>query len=118
MKYYIGVTSSHRTNRCCDYPVVEWQSRPMAGIYLIIYFDFLMIKSARTGIIKPIYLALGLNMDGRKELLGLWLFENEILNSGWECCPNSRTGASTTFIMCVDGLKGFPVAWSTGYAIR
>ncbi len=59
--------------------VVEWQSRPLDAVYPILYLDCIVVKirQDKQVINKAIYLALGVNMDGRKELLGLWLSENE-----------------------------------------
>lgn len=59
--------------------IVEWQSRPLDAIYPIVYLDCLVVKirQDKQVINKAIYLALGVNMDGHKELLGMWLSENE-----------------------------------------
>jgi putative transposase len=59
--------------------VRTWQARPLASVYPILYFDALFVKSRQEGPVqtKAVYLALGLTMDGEKELLGLWLSESE-----------------------------------------
>jgi putative transposase len=59
--------------------VTEWQSRPLDAIYPIVYLDCIVLKirQDKQVINKAVYLALGVNMDGHKELLGLWLSENE-----------------------------------------
>ncbi len=59
--------------------VVEWQSRPLGAVYPIIYLDCLVVKvqQDKKVINKTIYLALGVNMEGHKELLGMWISENE-----------------------------------------
>ena len=59
--------------------VTEWQSRPLDAIYPIVYLDCIVVKirQDKQVINKAIYLALGVNMDGQKELLGMWLSENE-----------------------------------------
>ena len=59
--------------------VVEWQSRPLDAIYPIVYLDCIVVKirQDKRVINKAVYLALGVNMEGHKELLGLWLAENE-----------------------------------------
>ncbi len=59
--------------------VTEWQSRPLDAIYPIVYLDCIVLKirQDKQVINKAIYLALGVNTDGHKELLGLWLSENE-----------------------------------------
>ncbi|MCK5356046.1 MAG: IS256 family transposase, partial [Methyloprofundus sp.] len=59
--------------------VIEWQSRPLDSIYPLVYLDCLVVKirQDKTVINKAVYLALGVNMEGEKELLGMWLSENE-----------------------------------------
>ncbi len=59
--------------------VVEWQSRPLDAIYPIVYLDCIVVKirQDKKMINKAIYLALGVNLEGHKELLGMWLSENE-----------------------------------------
>lgn len=59
--------------------VVEWQSRPLDSVYPIVYLDCIVVKirQDKKVINKSIYLALGVNMEGQKELLGMWLSENE-----------------------------------------
>lgn len=59
--------------------VVEWQSRPLDAVYPIVYLDCIVVKirQDRQVINKSVYLALGVNIEGHKELLGMWLSENE-----------------------------------------
>ena len=59
--------------------VIEWQSRPLGEVYPIVYLDCIVVKirQDKQVINKSVYLALGVNMDGQKELLGMWLSENE-----------------------------------------
>lgn len=59
--------------------VIEWQSRPLNEVYPIVYLDCIVVKirQDKQVINKSVYLALGVNMDGQKELLGMWLSENE-----------------------------------------
>ncbi len=59
--------------------VIEWQSRPLDPVYLIVYLDCIVVKirQDKQVINKSIYLALGINLEGQKELLGMWLTENE-----------------------------------------
>ncbi len=59
--------------------VVEWQSRPLDAVYPIVYLDCIVIKirQDKQVINKAVYLALGVNLEGHKELLGMWLSENE-----------------------------------------
>ena len=96
----------------------DWQARALDAIYPILYFDCLFVKSRQDGSIrnKAVYLALGINLEGEKELLGMWLGEtegakfwlnifNELKNRGVQDC----------FIACVDGLQGLPEAIETVY---
>ena len=66
------------TNAVID-QVVEWQARPLDEVYPIVYLDCIVVKirQDKTVINKAIYLALGVNLEGHKELLGLWISENE-----------------------------------------
>ena len=59
--------------------ITQWQSRPLDPIYSIVYLDCIVIKirDNMRVINKAIYLALGVNMEGKKELLGLWMSDNE-----------------------------------------
>jgi len=105
------------TNAVID-QVVEWQSRPLDSIYPIVYLDCIVVKirQDKRVINKAVYLALSVNMDGHKELLGMWLSENE----GAKFWLNVRTelqnrGVKDILIACVDGLKGFPDAINTAF---
>ena len=64
--------------------VIEWQNRPLDAIYPILYLDciYVKVRQDKQVINKAIYLALGVNMQGRKELLGLWMSETEGANNG------------------------------------
>lgn len=90
-----------------------WQQRPLSPVYPIIYFDALFAKSREHGPVKnkAVYLALGVNLEGEKELLGLWVAESEgaAFWHGVFTELNSR-GVEDCFIACVDGLKGLPEA--------
>lgn len=93
--------------------VVEWQSRPLDPVYPILYLDCIVVKIRQDQqvINKAIYLALGVNMDGRKELLGLWLSENEGAKFWLGVLTELQNrGVKDILIACVDGLKGFPDA--------
>ena len=67
--------------------VVEWQTRPLDAVYPILYPDFIVVKirQDKRVINKAVYVALGVNIQGHKELLGLWMSENE--GAKW-CSPN------------------------------
>ncbi len=93
--------------------VKAWQSRPLAALYPILYFDALFIKSRQDGPVKnrAVYLALGINRQGEKELLGLWLAETEGAKFWLTVFTELKNrGMQDCFIACVDGLKGLPEA--------
>ena len=96
--------------------VVEWQSRPLDAVYPIIYLDCIVVKirQDKQVINKAIYLALGINMEGQKELLGMWLSENEGAKFWLNVLTELQNrGVKDILIACVDGLKGFPDAIQT-----
>ena len=96
--------------------VVEWQSRPLDEVYPIVYLDCLVVKirQDRRVINKSVYLALGVNMEGHKELLGMWLSENEGAKFWLNVLTELQNrGVKDILIACVDGLKGFPDAINT-----
>ena len=98
--------------------VVEWQSRPLDEVYPIVYLDCLVVKirQDRRVINKAVYLALGVNMEGHKELLGMWLSENEGAKFWLNVLTELQNrGVKDVLIACVDGLKGFPDAINTVY---
>lgn len=108
---------SNVTNSVLD-EVQAWQARPLDAVYPILYFDCLFVKSRQEGPIrnKAVYLALGINLQGEKELLGLWLAETEGAKF-WLSVFNElkSRGVEDCFIACVDGLKGLPEAIETVY---
>jgi transposase-like protein len=96
--------------------VTEWQSRPLDAIYPIIYLDCIVVKirQDKRVINKAVYLALGVNMEGHKELLGLWLSENEGAKFWLNVLTELQNrGVKDILIACIDGLKGFPDAINT-----
>ena len=98
--------------------VVQWQSRPLDAVYPIVYLDCIVVKirQDRKVINKAVYLALGVNMEGHKELLGLWLSENEGAKFWLNVLTEFQNrGVKDILIACVDGLKGFPDAISTAF---
>ena len=98
--------------------VVDWQSRPLDPLYPIVYLDCIVLKirQDKRVINKSVYLALGVNLEGHKELLGLWLAENEG-SKFWlgVLTELQNRGVKDILIACVDGLKGFPEAIATAY---
>ena len=93
--------------------VVEWQNRVLDAVYPIVYLDCIVLKirQDKRVINKAIYLALGINIDGHKELLGLWVSENEGAKFWLSVLTDLQNrGVKQLLIACVDGLKGFPEA--------
>jgi len=93
--------------------VVEWQSRPLDAVYPIVYLDCIVLKirQDKRVINKAIYLALGINVEGHKELLGMWMSENEGAKFWLSVLTDLQNrGVKHLLIACVDGLKGFPEA--------
>jgi putative transposase len=93
--------------------VRTWQARPLEAVYPLLYFDALFVKSRQEGAVqtKAVYLALGVTMDGEKELLGLWLSESEGAKFWLSVFTDLHNrGVQDCFIACVDGLKGLPEA--------
>jgi transposase-like protein len=100
------------TNAVID-QVIEWQSRPLDAVYPIIYLDCIVLKirQDKRVINKAIYLALGVNLEGQKELLGMWLSENEGAKFWLNVLTELQNrGVKDILIACIDGLKGFPDA--------
>lgn len=91
----------------------EWQNRTLDRIYPIVYLDAMVVKIRQEGrvINKAIHLALGVNMEGQKELLGMWITENESAKFWLSVMTELQNrGVKDIFIACVDGLTGFPEA--------
>ena len=103
---------SRVTNAVID-RVVEWQSRPLDPIYPIVYLDCIVLKvrQDKRVINKSIFLALGINTEGQKELMGMWIAENEGAKFWLSVLTELQNrGVEDILIACVDGLKGFPDA--------
>ena len=98
--------------------VVEWQNRPIDPVYPIVYLDCIVLKirQHKSVINKSMYLALGINMEGQKELLGLWLAETEGAKFWLSVLTELKNrGLQDILNACVDGLKGFPEAIAAEY---
>lgn len=92
--------------------VTAWQARPLDAVYPIVYLDCLHAK-VRDGAVrvKAVYMALGVNMSGEKEILGLWIAQTEGAKFWLQVVNELRNrGVQDIFVACVDGLKGFPEA--------
>jgi len=93
--------------------VKAWQNRPLDQVYPIVYLDALHLKIRTDGTVqtRAVYLALGVNLEGHKELLGLWIGEKEGSKFWLSILTELRNrGVHDILIACVDGLTGFPEA--------
>ncbi|AUX71444.1 IS256 family transposase [Erwinia pyrifoliae] len=98
--------------------VAEWQTRPLDALYPIVYLDCIVVKVRHGGSVinKAVFLALGINTEGQKELLGMWLAENEGAKFWLSVLTELKNrGLQDILIACVDGLKGFPDAINSVY---
>jgi putative transposase len=93
--------------------VQAWQNRPLDRCYPIVYMDALQVKMRDNGHVRnrAVYVAIGVSMEGVKEVLGLWTADNEGAKLWLKVLTEMRNrGVEDIFIACVDGLKGFPEA--------
>jgi putative transposase len=98
--------------------VRAWQTRPLDAIYPIVYLDALVVKMRAEGRVenRAVYVAIGITLDGQKEVLGLWTSANEGAKFWLQVLTELQNrGLRDIFIACVDGLKGFPQAIETVY---
>lgn len=98
--------------------VNEWQHRPLESVYPIVYLDCLVVKvrQDKRVINKSVYLAIGIDREGQKTLLGLWIAETEGAKFWLSVLTELKNrGLKDIFIICIDGLKGFPEAISAVY---
>lgn len=93
--------------------VVEWQNRPLERMYPVVFFDALRVKIRDEGTVKnkAVYLALGIQRDGTKEVLGMWIQQSEGAKF-WLAVMNElkHRGVEDILIAVIDGLRGFPEA--------
>lgn len=93
--------------------VTEWQNRPLSSMYYVVWMDGIVFKVRQSGkvINKTVYLAVGLNSDGHKEMLGMWLGENESASFWMSVLTDLRArGLEDILITSTDNLKGFTEA--------
>jgi transposase-like protein len=98
--------------------VREWQNRPLEKSYAIVYLDALRVKGKSDGksCTKSVYVALGVNFEGQKEVLGLWIAENEGAKFWMGVLTELKNrGVQDILIACMDGLTGFPEAIRSVY---
>jgi putative transposase len=93
--------------------VRDWQNRPLERVYPVVFFDAMRVKIRDEGMVrnKAVYVALGLNVDGEKDVLGLWIEQTEGAKFWLKVMNELKTrGVEDVLIAVVDGLKGFPEA--------
>jgi putative transposase len=93
--------------------VQAWQNRPLDAVYPIVYLDAIHLKLRSNGHVQTqaVYLALGITIEGEKDLLGLWVGESEGAKFWMTVLTELKNrGVRDILIACVDGLKGFPEA--------
>lgn len=108
---------SNVTNRII--PVVsEWQNRPLEKVYSFVFMDAIhyKVREEKQVIVKAAYVVLGVNMDGEKEVLGIWVGANES-SKFWLSILNDlkNRGVQSVLVFCVDGLNGFKEAIGAAY---
>jgi len=102
-----------------DAEVTAWRTRPLEAVWPIVYFDGIVVHVRGTsGRVSKhtVYVALGVNLDGHKELLGLWLAETEGAKFWLNCLTDLKNrGLLDIFVACIDGLSGFAEAVHAAY---
>jgi putative transposase len=102
-----------------DAEVTAWRSRRLESVYPVVYFDGITVHvRGESGKVSQhtMYVALGINLQGNKELLGLWLAETEGAKFWLSCLTDLKNrGLTDIFITCIDGLTGFPEAIRAAY---
>ena len=96
--------------------VTLWQNRPLEEVYPIVYLDAIRVKVRQEGRVlnKAVYLAVGVTLEGIKEVLGMWAAETEGAKFWLQVVTELKSrGVKDIFIACIDGLKGFPEAIET-----
>jgi putative transposase len=93
--------------------VKAWQNRPLESVYGVVYLDALYVKMRHEGRVenRAVYVAIGIGLDGQKDVLGLWTSNNEGAKFWLAVLTELKNrGVKEILIACVDGLKGFPQA--------
>lgn len=109
----VSPTLISQVTRAVQEEITLWQNRPLDEVYPIVYLDAIRVKVRQEGrvINKAVYLAIGVNLDGIKEVLGMWTAETEGAKFWLQVVTELQNrGVKDIFIACVDGLKGFPEA--------
>ena len=93
--------------------VTNWQNRTLDSVYPIMYLDCIHVKGRDNNLVinKAVYLAIGVNQEGKKELLGIWVGKAEGSKFWMQVVTELKNrGVNQIYVACVDGLKGFPEA--------
>ena len=101
--------------------VKTWQSRPLEPLYAIVYLDALIVKIRHNGRVenRAVFVALGIDWQGKKEVLGLWTSATEGAKVWLGVLTEQKNrGVKDILIVCMDGLKGFPQAIETAFPPR
>ena len=112
----ISPTLVSQVTKAVQEEIVLWQNRPLDEVWPIVYLDAIRVKVRQDNraINKAVYLAVGVNLDGLKEVLGMWTAETEGAKFWLQVVTELKNrGIKDIFIACVDGLKGFPEAIET-----
>lgn len=112
----VSPTLVSQVTKAVQEEIVLWQNRPLDEIWPIVYLDAIRVKVRQDNrvINKAVYLAVGVNMDGLKEVLGMWTAETEGAKFWLQVVTELKNrGIRDIFVACVDGLKGFPEAIET-----
>jgi transposase-like protein len=117
VKELYGVEISHtfvsEVTQAVVEDVTEWQNRPLDRIYPIVWLDAIALKAHKDSrvVSMNVHIALGIGMSGHKELLGMWIAENEGAKFWAQVLSEvASRGVKDVFVFCVDGLTGFPQA--------
>ena len=113
--YHVEVSHSliSKVTEAVNEEVEQWRDRPLEAVYPVVWLDGIVVKVHQDHQVlrKTIYLALAINMDGYKELLGIWIAENEGAKFWAQVLTElNNRGVKDVFVFCIDGLTGFPEA--------
>lgn len=112
----VSPTLVSQVTKAVQEEIILWQNRPLDEVWPIVYLDAIRVKVRQDNrvINKAVYLAVGVNLDGLKEVLGMWTAETEGAKFWLQVVTELKNrGIKDIFVACVDGLKGFPEAIET-----
>lgn len=107
----VSIDLISRVTEAVTEQVTEWQNRPLAEVWPIVYIDAMVLKIRDNGQVrkKSMYIVLGVNTEGHKEVLGLWLADTEGARFWMQVLNELKArGVQDVLILCCDGLKGLP----------